>query len=130
MKTELSKHDLKGLSKYDFTNIKAELQNKYHAELEVLREDYENRIDLLNVEHENKLRDIERKYGEEIETLKYDLAEALKVAQNGSIQEVVSGWRKKNVNFSCCLKQNQKQNNICVFFCCKINKTKLVVSNF
>lgn len=58
--------------------------------MEVLREDYENRIDLLNVEHENRLRDIERKYGEEIETLKYDLAEAMKLAQSGPIQEVVS----------------------------------------
>lgn len=70
--------------------MKTELQNKYHAELEVLREDYENRFDLLNVEHENKLRDMERKYGEEIETLKYDLAEAMKLAQSGPIQEVVS----------------------------------------
>lgn len=58
--------------------------------MEVLREDYENRIDLLSVEHENRLRDIERKYGEEIETLKYDLAEAMKLVQSGPVQEVVS----------------------------------------
>lgn len=90
LKSELSKYDFQSLSKYDFTKIKTDLQNKYHAELEVLREDYENRIDLLNVEHENKLRSIEQKYNEEIETLKYDHAEALKIAQSGPIQEVVS----------------------------------------
>lgn len=92
MKLDLSKFDLQSLSKYDLSNMRSELQNKYHAELEILREDYENRIDLLNVEHESRLRDIERKYGEEIETLKYDLAEALK--QSGPIQEVVSIDRK------------------------------------
>lgn len=52
----------------------------------MLREDYENRIDLLNIEHENKL----RKYTDEIETLKYDLAETMKLVQSGPIQEVVS----------------------------------------
>lgn len=99
LKSELSKYDLQALSRYDFSNIKSELQNKYHAELEVLREDYENRIDLLNVDHENRLRDIERKYGEEIETLKYDLAEALKLAQSGPIQEVVSVVLSFNMYF-------------------------------
>lgn len=101
------------LSKYDFSKIKSELQNKYHAELEILREDYENRIDLLNVEHENKLRDIDRKYGEEIEALKYDLAEALKLAQNGPVQEVVSSPIAFAVAFvSFCF--NKKARFLCV----------------
>lgn len=88
LKSDLSKFDFHGLAKYDLANVKSELQNKYHAELEILREDYENRIDVMNVAHENKLQEIERKYAEEIDVLKYDLAEALK--QSGPVQEVVS----------------------------------------
>lgn len=82
------------MCRYELSNVKNELQNKYHAELEILREDYENRIDLMNVEHENKQQSLERKYIEKIEILKFDLDEALKgstqLSISSAVQEVVS----------------------------------------
>lgn len=67
---------------------KLELQNKYHAELEILREDYENRIDELRIGNENQLAEIEKKYAEQLETLKTELEEAQKYVLTQ--QEVVS----------------------------------------
>lgn len=119
LNSELSKLDLQGLSKYDFATIKSELQNKYHAELEILREDYENRIDMLSIEHENKLHDIERKYGEEIDALKYELTEALKLAQNGPVQEVVSVSHHYNsctYTFSLCFVFVHRVFNACLHY--------------
>lgn len=93
LKLELAQFDLSALLKYNLITIKNELQNKYHAELEILREDYENRIDTLNVEHEIKHQSIERRYEEKIDALKYDLDEALKnaaISVSKAVEEVVS----------------------------------------
>lgn len=80
--------------RYELSGIKSELQNKYHAELEILREDYENRIDLMNVEHEDRLQSLERKYIDKIELLKFELDETLKnnsqLSICSAVQEVVS----------------------------------------
>lgn len=82
------------LCRYELSCVKSELQNKYHAELEILREDYENKIDLINVENETRLQNIERKYIDKIEILKFDLDEALKgtaqLSISSAVQEVVS----------------------------------------
>lgn len=69
LKGEISKFEFKNLLKFDL-NV---LQNKYHAELEILREDFDNRVDVLNVEHENHLKSVERKFLEEIEELNRQL---------------------------------------------------------
>lgn len=93
LKGELNKYDLRSLLKYDLFTTKTEMQNKYHAELEILREDYENRIDILNVDHENRMQSLERKYVDKIESLKYDLDEALRNVDmhvSTAVQEVVS----------------------------------------
>lgn len=93
LKLELAQFDLSALLKYDLNTIKNELQNKYHAELEILREDYENRIDALNVDHENKHQSIERRYEEKMDVLKCDLDEALKsaaISVSTAVQEAVS----------------------------------------
>lgn len=82
IKLELKKYDFRGLLKYDLSLIKAEIQNKYHAELEILREDYENRIDTLHVEHSNRLQNTERRYTDQIESLRFDLEQALKTNVN------------------------------------------------
>lgn len=72
----------------DLHNLRVELQNKYHAELEILREDYENRIDELRINNENIQSDLEKKYMEQIDVLKIDLEEAQKYVMTQ--QEVVS----------------------------------------
>lgn len=63
-------------TKTDLSVLRLELQNKYHAELEILREDYENRIDELRISNENIQNEIEKKFVEQIEVLKTDLEEA------------------------------------------------------
>lgn len=93
LKTEVGKHDLKCLFKLDLNKMKVDLQNKYHAELEILREDFENRIDLLNVEHDSKMQCLEKKYEDKMESLKFDLEEALRnneISVSTAVQEVVS----------------------------------------
>lgn len=93
IKNDLSKYNLHVLSKLHLNTFKAELQNKYHAELEILREDYENKIDLINLEHEKKHQTLERKYEEKIENLQFELDETLKntaISVSNAVQEVVS----------------------------------------
>lgn len=93
IRNDLSKLDFRLLARFDLVGFKAEMQNKYHAELEILREDYENRIDLLNVEHEAKLQSLERRSDEKIESLKFELEEALRnneISISSAVQEVVS----------------------------------------
>ncbi|KAJ8915115.1 hypothetical protein NQ315_000367, partial [Exocentrus adspersus] len=70
LRSELGKCNLNNLLKYDLAIIRNDLQNKYHAELEVLREDNENKVDLLNLEYEKRLKSLEGRYLEEIEALK------------------------------------------------------------
>lgn len=84
--TEISKCELQSVFKHDLAAIKSELQNKYHAELEILREDFDNRIDLNNVDHENKRRELEKTYLEEIQ----DLNTQLRGRVSTTVQEVVS----------------------------------------
>ncbi|KAJ8981747.1 hypothetical protein NQ317_004927 [Molorchus minor] len=92
LKSEIGKCNLNNLLKYDLTIIRNELQNKYHAELEVLREDNENRIDVLNVEHEARIKSLENKYVEEIEQLKCRLDEMgmQQMSISSAVQEVAS----------------------------------------
>ncbi|KAK4873718.1 hypothetical protein RN001_013078 [Aquatica leii] len=90
---ELQEHNLQSVFKFDLTGFKLEMQNKFHAELEILREDYENRIDVLNVDHNAQLLNLEKKYVEQIDSLKLELDEALRnVEMNVStaVQEVAS----------------------------------------
>lgn len=91
LRTKLSQYDLEKMFRFDLSSLKADMQNKYHAELEILREDCENRVDALNVEHKNRMESLERKYAEKIESLKCDLDEALRnVDMNigSTVQEV------------------------------------------
>lgn len=93
IKENLAKYNLRSLTKVHLHAFKTELQNKYHAELEILREDYENKIDALNVEHEKKHQNVDRTYEEKIENLQYELDEALKnahISVSNAVQEVVS----------------------------------------
>lgn len=92
LKSEMAKCNLNNLLKYDLAVIRNDLQNKYHAELEVLREDNENRVDLLNVEHDKKLRGLENRYLEEIEVLKSQIDELGRqnLSISSAVQEVVS----------------------------------------
>lgn len=83
---EISKYELQTIFKHDLAAIKCELQNKYHAELEILREDFDNRIDLNNVDHENKMRELEKTYLEEVQ----DLNTQLRGRISTTVQEVVS----------------------------------------
>ncbi|KAK5641438.1 hypothetical protein RI129_009985 [Pyrocoelia pectoralis] len=90
--TNLEKCNLQQVFKFDLSRFKLEMQNKYHAELEILREDYMNRIDNLNVDHDNKIRHIESKYMEQIDSLQCDLQEALQNAEvnvHTAVQEVM-----------------------------------------
>ncbi|XP_063915449.1 pericentrin isoform X3 [Zophobas morio] len=103
LKTEISKFELRSLIKYDLALMKNELQNKYHAELEILREDFDNRVDVLNVEHENKLTSLEKKYLEEIDDLNTQLRGRIstttqqEVANSGEfeIDEVVQSYERR-----------------------------------
>nr|CAI5846452.1 unnamed protein product [Callosobruchus analis] len=92
LKSEISSSNLSILLKYDLSVIKSDLQNKYHAELEVLREEHENRVDLMRVKHEEKLRTLEDKYVEEISDLRLQLDEMTRQNINisAAVQEVVS----------------------------------------
>ncbi|KAJ8933982.1 hypothetical protein NQ314_013662 [Rhamnusium bicolor] len=92
LKSEIGKCNLNNLLKYDLAIIKNDLQNKYYAELEVLREGNENKVDLLNVEHEKKLRNLESRYLEEMENLKCQLDELARqnVTISSAVQEVTS----------------------------------------
>ncbi|KRT78672.1 hypothetical protein AMK59_7050, partial [Oryctes borbonicus] len=81
IKTDLANSNLRLLAKYDWSEIRKDVQNKYHAELEILREDYDNRMDLLNVEHDVKMRNMKESYQEQIDALKFELNEALRSAQ-------------------------------------------------
>ncbi|XP_018561840.1 centromere-associated protein E isoform X3 [Anoplophora glabripennis] len=92
LKSEMGKCNLNNLLKYDLAVIRNDLQNKYHAELEVLREDNENRVDLLNVEHEKKLRGLEEKYLEEVENLRGQIDELGRqnLCISSAVQEVTS----------------------------------------
>lgn len=92
LRAEVGACNLNNLLKYDLAVIRNDLQNKYHAELEVLREDNENKVDLLNVEHGKKLRSLEDKYLEEVENLKCQLDELGRqnLSISSAVQEVVS----------------------------------------
>lgn len=86
-------------NKTDLNSLRLELQNKYHAELEILREDYDNRLDELKIKHDTLVQDIEEKYVNQIELLKTELEEAQKNAVTS--QEVVSDTCKLiSVNLS------------------------------
>lgn len=85
--TEIRQYELQSVLKHDLVAIKSELQNKYHAELEILREDFDNRIDLNNVEHENNLRKLEQRYLEEVQDLNMQLRGRISTTVQ---QEVVS----------------------------------------
>lgn len=74
--------------KRDLHSLRTELQNKYHAELEILREDYDNRLDELKISHDNHIHELEQKYDIIIKSLKSDLEDVQKTAT--AIQEVVS----------------------------------------
>lgn len=106
LKAELGKFDMRNLVIYDLSNVKSELQKNYNAELEILREDYENKIDLLNVENEKKVQNTERKYLDKIENLKFEMDEALKTTQlsiASTVQEVVSSFSLlKYSTLMCC----------------------------
>ncbi|KAJ3623780.1 hypothetical protein MTP99_017443 [Tenebrio molitor] len=103
LKAEIGKFDFRNLIKYDLSTIKNELQNKYHAELEILREDFDNRVDVMNVEHENKLRSLEKRYVEEIDDLNSQLRGRVvttaqqEVANSGEfeIDEVVQSYERR-----------------------------------
>lgn len=75
-------------TKSDLNNLRLELQNKYHAELEILREDYENRLDELRINNENVQQENEKKYLEQIDQLKTELEETQRYVMTQ--QEVVS----------------------------------------
>lgn len=93
VKTDLANSNLRLLAKYDWTEIKNDVLNKCHAELEILRDDYDNRMDLLNVEHEVKMRKLKESYQEQIDGLKFELNEALRSAQmsvSTAVQEAVN----------------------------------------
>lgn len=92
LKSEIGKSNLNSLLKYDLSIIKHDLQNKYHAELEVLREDNENKVDELNIHYQNKLKSLENHYTEEIENLKIQIDDLQKQHLNisSAVQEVVS----------------------------------------
>ncbi|VEN34273.1 unnamed protein product [Callosobruchus maculatus] len=97
LKSEISSSNLSILLKYDLSVIKSDLQNKYHAELEVLREENENRVDLLRVKHEEKLRNLEDKYVEEINDLRIQLDEMTR--QNINISTAVQEVRLASSEF-------------------------------
>lgn len=77
-------------------------RNKYNAELEILREDFDNRIDLMNVENEQKLTRLETKYKQEIDLLNQQLLDQIEEGNannmlqlrnhNSSVQEEVSNF--------------------------------------
>ncbi|RZC43306.1 myosin-9-like, partial [Asbolus verrucosus] len=103
LKHEIGKFDLRSLIKCDLASMRSELQNKYHAELEILREDFDNRVDVMNVEHENKLRSVEKRYLEEIDDLNAQLRGRIattvqqEVANSGEfeIDEVVQSYERR-----------------------------------
>lgn len=74
--------------KRDLNSLRTELQNKYHAELEILREDYDNRLDELKIAHDNHIQQLEEKYDIIIKSLKGDLEDVQKTVV--ATQEVVS----------------------------------------
>ncbi|XP_972088.2 pericentrin isoform X2 [Tribolium castaneum] len=97
--SEIGKFEFRNLLKFDLSLMKSELQNKYHAELEILREDYDNRVDELNVEHEKKLKSL----NEEIDDLNRQLRGRIvttsqqEVANSGEfeIDEVVQSYERR-----------------------------------
>lgn len=113
LRQEIYKMDLKSLFKMDLNSIKSELQNKYHAELEILREDFDNRVDILTVEYESKLAEVQQKHLEEVDDLNQQLRG--RICTN-STQEVVS-FLFLSV-FGCCQKSLSVTNiRFCVRHC-------------
>lgn len=92
LKSEISKSNLNNLLKYDLSVIRNDLQNKFHAELEVLREDNENKCDELRIKYENNMQELHAKYQEEVENMKLQLEEMQKQNMSlcSAVQEVVS----------------------------------------
>lgn len=92
LKSEIAKSNLNNLLKYDLLVIRNDLQNKYHAELEVMREDNENKCDELRIEYENNMQNLEAKSQEEIDNLKMQIEEMQKQNMSlcSAVQEVVS----------------------------------------
>ncbi|CAH1116029.1 unnamed protein product [Phaedon cochleariae] len=88
LKTEIGNSNLNHIMKYDLVAIR----NKYNAELEVLREDNENKVDELNIHYENKWKSLEKKYLNEILVLKMQLEEIgkQKLSVSSAVQEVGS----------------------------------------
>ncbi|XP_025835932.1 centrosomal protein of 112 kDa-like [Agrilus planipennis] len=93
----ISVYDMKLLTQINLT----EIQNRNHTELEILRDNYENRISLLDVEYNKKIQDIERKHNEEISSLKEQLQNNVRnqheVANPGEseLAEVVQSYERK-----------------------------------
>lgn len=92
LKNEIAKTNLNNLLKFDLSLIRSDLQNKYHAELEVMREDNENKFDELRIKYENNLQNLDAKYREEVENLKIQLEDMQKQNMSlcSAVQEVVS----------------------------------------
>ncbi|XP_044760677.1 pericentrin-like isoform X2 [Coccinella septempunctata] len=89
LKEQLSDFDVKNLFKIEMEAFRNEMKNKYNAELEILNQDYENKVDTLKVQQEDKLNAMREKYLEEIDTLKEILNKTNKTLEFGSsIQEV------------------------------------------
>lgn len=59
LREDFKKCPINNVIRYDLTNIRLDLQNKYHAELEIMNEQHENTIDMMNVEFEKKLKEME-----------------------------------------------------------------------
>lgn len=91
LKSDIAKCNLNNLLKYDLTVIKHDLQNKYHAELEVMREDSENKFDELRLQYESRIQNLDDKYEEEIENLKIQMEDVQKQNMSlcSAVQEVV-----------------------------------------
>ncbi|KAL3273133.1 hypothetical protein HHI36_014587, partial [Cryptolaemus montrouzieri] len=89
LKDQLGNYDVKNLFKIEMEAFRSEMKNKYNAELEILNQDYENKIDRLKVQQEEKLNVMKEKYLEEIENLKEILNKTNKgIGYSSAIQEV------------------------------------------
>ncbi|XP_023019917.2 pericentrin-like protein isoform X8 [Leptinotarsa decemlineata] len=91
LQIEIAKSNLNNLLKYDLSAVTNEQLSKYQKELEIMQEDNENKLEALTAAYENKLRDAEEKYLEELEELKVRLdAMGKQVTVCSTVQEVGS----------------------------------------
>ncbi|XP_049819038.1 centromere-associated protein E-like isoform X3 [Aethina tumida] len=99
LREDFKKCPINNVIRYDLTNIRLDLQNKYHAELEIMNEQHENTIDMMNVEFEKKLKETE----EELMKVKsqvqvYNVSSSVQeVASSGEfeINEVVESYERR-----------------------------------